>query len=108
MYVSRVLQGLRLHAEPRWRDEERIDLIAARGAVRSYLVIERDDVGAVICAEENAVSGIRLIHEILNRAEHMRVGAVGDHWIASLESPERRALSHGFLGAALDLNSVIR
>src|SRR5687767_3034599 len=53
MHVARVLDPRVGHVERRRGDEEGVDLGAAGGAVGADLVVERDDVVAVVGAEEH-------------------------------------------------------
>src|SRR6478672_5104359 len=63
MDVAGVLERLAAQAEPLGRDDERVDLVPARGAVRSDLIVERDYVVAIVRTEQDAIAGVRLLYQ---------------------------------------------
>jgi len=60
MNVSRVLDHFFLEMQIPWANEEGIQLIASRRAVRANLVVEGNDLVAVVRAEDGDVAGVVL------------------------------------------------
>jgi hypothetical protein len=53
-------------------DQERMELVAAGRAVGADLVVERDDLVAVLRAEDHHVAGVGLVDESLEGSDHER------------------------------------
>src|SRR5439155_8648942 len=73
--VARILEQFGAESEPFGRNDERIYLITARRSMRTDLIVERHDVVTIERAEQNAISRVRLPHQGLDRAQHVRLRA---------------------------------
>src|ERR1051325_10604909 len=83
MQIARILEHGVLQSQSVRRDEERMELAAAGRAVRADLVIEADDLVAIVSAEEHEITGVGLPHESLDGA--------GELWLRTIRLQRVRA-----------------
>src|SRR5690349_23212669 len=108
MDVARVLQCFAAQGETFGRDEEWINLIPARRTVCTDLIVERDDIVAVVSAEQHTVTGVGLSNQRVDGTQYVRLGPKHIERILAVSHFDRALTQDGASGPTSYVHAVGR